>query len=68
MYAKGVEMKTKVREKKIKHTQLDGKPAIKFQCPNCNVWAYLDDDQYNGRVSVDCSNCDYHETHNFKNL
>ncbi len=50
----------------LKHIKLDGKPAVKLRCPKCGVWAYMDDDQYHGKVSVDCSNCDYHETHNFK--
>jgi hypothetical protein len=43
-----------------------------FQCPGCGTWAYLDDDQWNGRVSVDhasdgCSG-NYHETHNYKQV
>jgi hypothetical protein len=24
-----------------------------FECPGCKQWAYLDDDQWHGRVSVD---------------
>jgi hypothetical protein len=39
-----------------------------FECP-CGQWAYLDEDQWAGRVSVDhasdgCPN-GYHETHNY---
>ena len=39
-----------------------------WECP-CGQWAYLDEDQWAGRVSVDhasdgCSK-GYHETHNF---
>lgn len=38
-------------------------------CPGCSVRAYLDDDQYHGRVSVDhaADGCTggYHETHDF---
>ncbi len=40
----------------------------KLKCPTCGYWGYLDDDQFNGRVSVDHTdyeNCTYHETHNF---
>lgn len=40
-----------------------------FECPGCGQWAYLDQDQWAGRISVDhasegCSGR-YHETHNF---
>jgi hypothetical protein len=44
-----------------------------FRCPGCGVWAYMDDDQWHGRVSVDhtvgrpegSDPCTYHETHDF---
>ena len=45
-----------------------------FECPGCGTWAYLDDDQWHGLVSVDHSGetspttgeaCSYHETHNY---
>jgi hypothetical protein len=41
----------------------------KFECPGCGTWAYLDADQWAGRVSVDhaamgCAG-DYHATHDF---
>lgn len=32
-------------------------------CPNCGVRGTIDEDQLKGRVSVDCPECDYHETH-----
>ena len=40
-----------------------------FECPGCGQWAYLDEGQWRGKVSVDhasdgCSGR-YHETHNF---
>lgn len=39
-----------------------------FECP-CGQWAYLDDDQWHGRVSVDHASegCPkgYHETHDY---
>ena len=28
----------------------------------------MDDDQWHGRVSVQCTNCAFHETHNFEAL
>lgn len=36
-----------------------------FECPGCGAWAYLDLDQWHGRVSVDHTDtgCTYHETH-----
>ena len=48
----------------------DGVIGWLFECPGCGTWAHLDDDQWNGRVSVDhaadgCSGR-YHETHNFE--
>lgn len=45
-----------------------------MECPGCGTWAYLDDDQWHGRVSVDHSGelspttgvvCAYHETHDY---
>jgi hypothetical protein len=41
-----------------------------FECPGCGEWAYLDDDQWHGRVSVDHASMGcaggYHETHNYQ--
>ena len=40
-----------------------------FECPGCGTWAYLDADQWNGRVSVDHASMGcaggYHETHDY---
>lgn len=33
------------------------------KCPGCGVIAVLDEDQFHGRVSLDCPRCPYHETH-----
>ena len=33
-----------------------------FRCPGCKHVGDIDDDQFHGRVSIDCTNCDYHET------
>lgn len=54
-------------ENRIKTVIRDGKPLKKFQCRDCNVWGEIDDDQYNGRVSIQCE-CGFHETINFEDL
>lgn len=50
---------------KVKKVILDGKETWKLQCPKCQQWGYLDDDQFNGRISTQCE-CGFHETINFK--
>lgn len=39
----------------------------KLRCPGCGEWASIDDDQFNGRVSVfhDVEECGFHETIDF---
>lgn len=46
---------------------LDGVRVAELRCPMCGEWAYLDEDQFHGRVSVDHTDagCSYHETHDF---
>lgn len=43
---------------------LDGEPAWRLQCPGCGHWAYIDEDQLHGRVSIDHTDtdCTFHET------
>ena len=41
------------------------KDAWKFLCPGCETWGYVDDDQLNARVSIQCD-CGFHETINLK--
>ncbi len=48
----------------IKRVKRDGKAVIKFQCPGCGGWGMIDDDQYHGRISIDCTNCKFHKTIN----
>ena len=36
--------------------------AYRAICPGCGIDALLDDDQFHGRVSIQCG-CGYHETH-----
>lgn len=33
-----------------------------FRCPTCGVVGEIDEDQYRGRVSIECPECTYHET------
>lgn len=35
-------------------------------CPNCGTRGRIDRDQYEGKVSVDCPECPYHETHDHR--
>ena len=42
---------------------LDGRIAFRLRCPGCGIVAVADDDQYHGRVSIQCEGCGYHETH-----
>ena len=39
-----------------------------FVCPGCGLTATIDQDQYEGKVSIQCSECDFHETINLKEL
>lgn len=45
----------------------DGAIVWLLRCPECGTWAEIDDDQYHGRVSVQCvtEGCRFHETHDF---
>ncbi len=36
-----------------------------FRCPKCEQTGWIDEDQFNGRVSIVCAYCDYHETVNW---
>ncbi len=36
-----------------------------FECPLCKTRGRVDDDQANGRVSIDCPWCEYHDTKNW---
>ena len=54
----------------IRKVKIDGKDVFWLQCPQCKIWQILDDDQYYGRVSVECSirGCDFHETHDLSKV
>jgi len=49
----------------LKKVIRDGKEVLKLKCPDCKIWAELDDDQYNGKVSILCD-CGFHKTINLK--
>lgn len=42
---------------------LNGEAVIQARCPGCGQWGEIDGEQYIGRVSIDCPDCEYHETH-----
>lgn len=48
----------------IRRVILDEKKEVQLKCPGCGQWGFIDDDQFNGRVSIDCLDCEFHETHN----
>lgn len=37
-----------------------------FRCPQCLETGYIDADQFNGRLSIICDFCKYHETKDWK--
>lgn len=45
---------------------LDGKTVYRAICPECNRERIMDEDQFHGRVSIECD-CGYHETHDLSN-
>lgn len=57
-------------KERIKKVLLDRKETYKFKCPNCDIWGYLDDDQANGRISIQCKTegCTFHKTINIHKL
>ncbi len=42
-------------------TLLDGEAVRYLICPNCGTRGLIDDDQFFGRVSIDCPNCEFHK-------
>lgn len=47
----------------VKQVLRDGKYIYKFKCHSCGNWGEIDNDQYNGKVSILCI-CGFHETIN----
>ena len=40
-----------------------GKDGAYIRCPSCGVVGQIDSEQLRGEVSIDCPDCEYHETH-----
>lgn len=53
---------------KIKTKHAGGRSFVEATCPGCNRTSEIDADMYRGRVSMDCSNCEYHETHDLSKV
>lgn len=59
---------------RVRSVRQDGVIVWKVKCPRCLTWGEVDDDQWNGRVSLKCGErflhrpCNWHETVNFKAL
>ncbi len=50
----------------LKEWRYEGKlVGYLLTCPDCGLSARIDDDQYHGRVSVDCPECPFHKTIDF---
>lgn len=49
-----------------KITFLDGVKQYWVVCPECGTMGKIDEDQRCGRVSMDCTYCPYHETHDLR--
>ena len=43
----------------------DGPFEAHVKSPGCGLVLGIDTEQYAGQVSMDCPDCDYHETHSF---
>lgn len=52
----------------VKQVRRDGLRIWKVRCPECGIWGDVDYEQLDGRVSLDCPNCPYHETHNLSSF
>ena len=63
-------MSSKISPERLKLVKIDGVLTWKLQCPGCGTWGALYDDQFHGRVSVECivDGCTFHETHNFSEI
>lgn len=62
-------MKPDLVRKPVRH--LDGHSSQWMwwiRCPGCGQVGMIDEDQYKGRVSIQCTNCPYHETHDLTSL
>ncbi len=44
----------------------DRNQSVLIVCPECGRTGWIDGEQYRGQVSIDCPECDYHETHDLR--
>lgn len=67
-----IEARAKVHEfiysdnSKVKKLEWTPDRYALFNCPRCETQAWLDKDQYEGKVSINCGNCEFHETIDFR--
>jgi hypothetical protein len=55
-----------IREPALTLTWQDDVLVMKLRCPACGTFEEVDHDQYVGKVSLDCSICPFHETHDLR--
>lgn len=53
--------------KEVKDLDRD-KLITKLKCPGCGQWGEIDDEQLQGHVSIDCPDCEFHETIDFTSV
>ena len=39
-----------------------------FNCPKYNLFGIIDKEQYEGKISIQCPNCDFHKTIDFRQV
>ena len=49
---------------KVRVFNFSDKCYASFTCPICKMEDIIDKDQYEGKVSIDCPKCKFHETLN----
>ena len=57
-----------IKPKKVYRVIRNGIEILEVRCPECGLLASVDSDQYKGKVSMDCVECDYHETHDLRDI
>lgn len=53
------------KPKVIYETTESGRRAF-VECPDCRNKGWIDDGQWQGKASILCEHCGYHETHDFR--
>ena len=60
-------MDKKQLQEAVKEVIRDGIKIKKFRCLKCSIWGQIDDEQFNGKVSILCD-CGFHETINLNEV